>query len=62
MNKNQIERPGGGFPRNLAIRQHGMASAVAWVMDTLDELTYVAATFFTLLIALAPFWVPAVLQ
>jgi hypothetical protein len=32
------------------------------VMNTIDELTYVAGTFFTLLIALAPFWVPAVLQ
>jgi hypothetical protein len=30
------------------------------VMNTIEELTYVAGTLFTLLVALAPFWVPAV--
>jgi len=30
------------------------------VMTAVEELKFVAGTFFTLLVVLAPFWVPAV--
>ena len=50
----------------MIFRQRGLFTSMerlvllSSVMNTLDELTYVAGTFFTLLLALAPFWVPAV--
>jgi hypothetical protein len=55
----------GGLPFNfsavIAFQQRGTRCAVVAPMNALDELTYVAGTLLTLLVALSPFWVPALL-